>query len=276
MKEERITISTTHVDRHGDRITLRAFRGLVDGSPGLYFPVGVEHDPRIAPVGRLKKLEIVELDDGEFALVGTSDLFEPGDDLAYDPRGKLLPKPRIEDEGAFLGYDRNLRDAESQRILADIGSLIGAKPEEEVKKALDPITVLTIGFAFVIGQVASGFFTRLGEDGYNALKGALKKLLKIRDNEKQDRLLRFQALVQSGEEVVEVNVILTNPSAEDIDLWFSRGMRVLDEHVQRAFEAQEPLHSITYEYSEGELRLSFAVRKDGVPMFPKERKDGDS
>ena len=57
-------MATTHVDRHGERLTRSALESLVRQLRANYIPIGFEHDPRFPPLGRMIDATVVELPDG--------------------------------------------------------------------------------------------------------------------------------------------------------------------------------------------------------------------
>ena len=52
---------------------------MVDQVKTAYIPMGIEHDPRIPPLGRVITAEITHLPDGEYALDAKVEVFEEGD-----------------------------------------------------------------------------------------------------------------------------------------------------------------------------------------------------
>src|SRR4030065_241004 len=151
MKKLPARLTSTHIDRHNDRMALSALESLVTHINTAYLPVGIEHDPRIPPVGRIASAEIKELEDGEYAVDAILDIFESGDIIELTDSKRLLPIHENIVGELHISYDRNFRNAEDQILIKEIGELFDARPQEEMKKALDPITVLTIGGAFLRG-----------------------------------------------------------------------------------------------------------------------------
>ncbi len=76
-----------------------------------------------------------------------------------------------------------------------------------------------------------------------------------------------------GAHYIEAEAILSNPTDEDIDAFFATGMKELDSMVSRYFEPNIGLRRMTAEFANKELKLIFCVRKDAVPMIPKENKE---
>jgi hypothetical protein len=138
-------------------------------------------------------------------------------------------------------------------------------PREFAKKAIDPISVLTIGGAFVLGAICTGFLSKIGEDGYEFLKKRLSMLLQHRKSGEKQRLFEFRAVVRRGDYEIEVNVLLVDPTEEEIDEFFKNGLTQLDALVPPYFGV-EGLKSLVFEYSDKRLVEMFGVRRDAVPL----------
>ena len=272
MKLSSQIIATTHVDLHSERMTVGALESLVELINGSHTPVGIQHDPRIAPVGRVASARVRKLDDGEYAAEAVVELFEPGDEIRLIDGDRELPIHRCEGQGLEVLYDRNFRDSEDQVLIQRIGGLFGTRPQEEVKKAVDPLTVLSIGGVFVLGCIAKGFLTKLGGDAYESLKDCLKKLFARR--KAGENLLVFRAVVTTPGYDAEVVVVLSNPSDADIEDFLELALPMLDELVQACWDPQSGLKRLVFEYSDKRLTLKFGVRKDAVPLYPKNVGEG--
>jgi hypothetical protein len=275
MKEMRAIMSTTHVDLHGDRFMLAALESAVDLFKRSYLPVGVEHDPRIPPLGRVVRASIHELADGEYALEGEMEIFEPGRDVFPAPsEGRSIPIHLYPPGVLQVASDRGLRAAEDQEIIREISALLGTEPEEEFKKSVDPITILMLGGAFVLGGIANAFLKRLGDDAYEQLKRKLT-LLFHRQRPAAETLLRLNLIVRCGDEDVEVDLLASGPDRRALDVMLGSGLKSLDELLPSLSPIDHGIKRLVFEYKEGGLRLQFGVRRDAVPVFPaRENEEG--
>jgi hypothetical protein len=191
MKIMRGTLMTTHVDRHGDRMMLSALESALEQIHRTFVPLGVEHDPRIPPQGRLVRASIRKLEDGEYALDGEFELFEPQERVPLGPDDRQIPIRRFGDGEMHVEFDRLLRSELDQQDIKDIATLFRTEPTEEVKKSVDPLAILTVGGAFVLGGIAAGVLSRIGEDAYEALKGKIKAFFERRNKAPEETLLHF-------------------------------------------------------------------------------------
>jgi hypothetical protein len=269
MKRLHGTLTTTHIDRHGDRMMLSALESGLAQINQMFVPVGVEHDPRIPPQGRIVRAWSRELDDGEFALDGEFEMFEAGDELPLGPEGRELPIRRFPTDRMAIEYDMQLRSQPDREEIDALAALLSVEAEEEVKKSLDPLAILTLGGAFALGGIAGGFLSRIGEDVYEVLKARLKTFFERRHSMPQETLLRLVFVVQHEGRDVEVELVASRPDAQAIDDLLSRYLPTIDDALPALIASGPDLKRFVFEYADGKTVLKFAVRRDAVPIFPK-------
>lgn len=264
-----VRLTTTHVDRHGERMALESLEVMKDQTNEKIIPMGVEHDPRIAPKGRVLSAELIELEDGEYALDGVAEIFDEDYSNIEDVGDREIPVREYEESEFKIIVDRNYRSDESRQALIELSQILQTDDEyeEEIKKSLDPISILTIAAGFALGNIFAGFFKKMGADGYDALKA---KLIDIfgKDNEGQERLFTFDTTIVDGDKSVNVEVVLSDPSDEDIQSFFDNGIKELDNVLPEHFNSEHGYKRIVFTYENGELRIKFAVLKNGVPIYP--------
>ena len=180
----------------------------------------------------------------------------------------------FERERLLISFDRNFRGADDQELLSNLAKAVDAKLEEEFKKAFDPISILAIGGAFVLGSIAKGFLSKLGSDGYEVLKEALQRLFAKPKEGEKDRLLVLEFEVERHGERIIVEVIASNPTAEEIESLLSLELERLDQLVTSGFRPEAGLRKLVYELEKDGITLKFGVRRDCVPLVPKDRKPG--
>lgn len=264
-----VRLTTTHVDRHGERMALESLETMKEQTNAKIIPMGVEHDPRIAPKGRVLSAELIELEDGEYALDGVAEIFNEDYSNIEDVGDREIPVREYEDSKFKIIADRNYRSEESRLALNELAQVLQTDDEyeEEIKKSLDPISILTIAAGFALGNIFAGFFKKMGADGYDALKN---KLINIfgKDNEGQERLFTFDSTIVEGDKAVNVEVILSDPSDDDIQNFFDNGIKELDDVLPQHFNSDHGYKRIVFGYKNGELKINFAVLKNGVPVYP--------
>lgn len=269
MKTTKLRLATTHLDRHGESFTIEALKNMVEQTNKEIIPLGVEHDPRIPPRGRVIKAELKELEDGEYVAEGIAEMFD-GDFSTITDTGERKIPVREYDSGKFnIVVDRNFRDDRSQQDIEDLKQiLLEAKSEEEIKKSLDPISILTIGSAFVLGAILEGFLGEIGADAYRALKQKLIDIFNEPPIEGQEKLFTFDTTISNGDKSVNVEIIITNPTVDDIQKFFDDGIKELDQVLPRHFENDPGFARIVFEYKADHLQIKFGILKNGIPVYP--------
>jgi hypothetical protein len=233
-----------------------------------YFPVTVEHDPRITPIGRTSSAELRKRDDGEHELVVTAEIFEE-DDGDYAANGKCFNLPNSDRTGLVIEFDRSFCNPEDRQDVLAIGDLLGSKPVEQCKKALDPISILQISGKFALIAIAAGFFGQIGADGWTFLKKRLSELFERKRKLKRDYLFVFDALVAvDSSRRVNVQIIFTNPTGSTFDREYADSLANLDLVLPVYVERLPEMRKFVFEAKEGEIDLKFALRADCLPFRP--------
>ncbi|MFB6230477.1 MAG: hypothetical protein ABEL04_04900 [Salinibacter sp.] len=266
MKEIQAVLATTHVDRHGEKFARSALQGMAERIESKVVPMGVEHDPRVPPQGRIVDAELREREDGEYELVGVMEQFEEGDRVPFLDRE--IPIRQWGDDSPCVVYDRTYRTEQDQETINEIADLLGAESQREGKKAYEVLSVLTIAGKFVAGSIAAGFLAKVGADAYGALKSKVKELMDRKAEETEEYLFKFNPVVRINSRPVEVEVVLTNPTDEDIEAFFEEGIWELDEAISK-HAREEAVKRVVYEYEDRTVTVNFCVRKDGAPLMPK-------
>jgi hypothetical protein len=267
MKRALGILTSTHVDLDSERMSPGAIESMVAAANAHYIPVGIEHDPRIPPVGRVASAHVKQLDDGEYAVVGVLEYFEPGEEIELKSDGREIPTKHIEPDRLYVSFDRSFRRPEYQKLIEQISEVFKTPPSEQVKKAIDPVSLLEIGGAFVLGSIAKEFCTKLGSDGYERVKTSLGELFSRKRAAREEAILVFRADVTFRDSQIEIQVFVTNPTADDIDQFLERALAGLDEAVARYWDVGSGLRRMVFEYHGGTLEIRFGVRRDAVPLW---------
>jgi hypothetical protein len=203
--------ATTNVDTQGDRLTVGALIKNANDANAAYYPFGVNHDPRIAPVGRVVKSRVVPHDGGEAALEFEAEVFEEADVIEFSASGKRLAPAILRSEKSLV-YDRTFTDLEVDSI-TNLARDLGLRPCRRSKKAADPLSVLI----FCAGALAGPVLGELGKDLYKFGKKQIKQLYAlIRDRGAKTRVLVFQFEIRPRSPV-QVEVFITNATESEIE-----------------------------------------------------------
>lgn len=269
MEYRKEILTTTHVDAHNEKMSLSALKALVKESNKKIIPIIVEHDPRQPPIGRIISTQILQLEDGEYALEGTFGIYENEDDFKLpldDKREMIIDEHKF--NSLSIMYDRSYENPEDQTLIYELNTLIKSdfEPQYYIKKSIEPISVLTLIGGFIFGQVASGFFNQVGSDSWNTFKEQVKKIFHKNKNGENEKLLSFEFTIEKDENKVNVIINLTNPKDEDIESFLENGLKMIDSLPCQYFKPELGLKKIVMEYSANSLNINFGVRKDAIPV----------
>lgn len=261
-------LSSDKVDAHGDVMDVGVLQQMAKDIQKYWVPVGVEHDPRIPPLGRIREASLRSEPDGSTSLVGTIEEFEPGDVIPYQPSERRL---RIEapGPGIHISYDRGFQDPESQCTLRELEVLLKTPLKQDLKKAIEPITILTIAAAAFFTQFTGGFFKEMGADAYRSLKAKIKALFHVRASSASDRLLVCRFTVTAPETIFQFEVVLSNPTTENLEAFFDHGLVQVEEFIASAAPVLPSISRIVCAYESGRLVLLYSVRQDAVAVLPR-------
>ena len=266
MKKFDAIISSTRLDAHGDIMSKEALEFAAATLKKNYVPMGVEHDPRIPPIGRFVDACVEQLADGTWILKGLGEIFESGDSLPVSIDRTIVERDYT-DGKAHISFDRSYENDDCLPAITEIGQHFGTTPQLEVKKAVDPLSVLAIGAGtFVLGAIASGFFGQIGADGYNLLKTKLSNLIFKQKSKSKEQILVFEFTAIHNSIKVLVQTLLINPTDSDIEEFLKHQIYDLDRLPLVAFDSAAHISRIVYFYENKQLEFKYAVRKDGFPV----------
>jgi hypothetical protein len=271
MRKEKVRMLTTHVDLHGDKFAFEGLEPMAEAFNKNYLPLTVEHDVRIPPIGRISSAEIVPLEDGEYAVDGTVEIFEKADTLAsLAGDGRTLAIPHDDIPSFVVGYDRSYETKEGQQLLTALKALSPASRSTEfAKKAFEPISTLVIGAGiFAFGAIAGGFFSRLGEDLYEGLKKVLASYF-ARTGQSAHRIIDFCFTVDHREHFIEVHILVENPTPELLESLFSSHFAGIDDCISNFDQDDWAVARVVLKYQDGRLNLLYILRRDCVPLIPR-------
>lgn len=271
MRSFECTILTTHVNLQGERFAVEGLESLAASYNENYLPLTREHDIRKAPIGRVKSASVEALDDGEFAVKGVIEMFEEGDTLSSaQGDGRKLLVATVDSPTFEIGYDSSYETPEGRELLAALKDLsTESGTTVQVKKSVEPLSVLTVAM-YVGGAIAAGALAKLGEDLYDGLKNVLKNYFSS-VKKSRERVVDFQFTTTRHGEEVEVHILLTNPTPEDLEALFACRFGDVDSFMSRC-EGSD-LARFVFTYLNGNLECLYVLRKDCVPLQVRRKPD---
>ncbi|MDQ6827815.1 MAG: hypothetical protein M3081_03005, partial [Gemmatimonadota bacterium] len=211
--------------------------------------------------------ELRLLDDGEYAVVGTIEIFEEGDRIAIRG-GRELRAEVVADGCAMVTFDKSYRDHEDQRLIGELGTLFGTVPRESIMRATEPLSILTISASLTSLSPSIGLFARLDDDAPSALRTTLHALMRRRREAGIEHLLVFQFTAHGARRPVLVQVIFTEPTDEAIGEFLDRGAPKLRAGMPRMLGLNPLLSRAVYTFADGSPQFMFGVASNGVPLPP--------
>lgn len=260
MKRVRGLCATTLRDRQGDQLTLENLKQMVDLINRSFIPIDIEHDPRIPPVGRMVTSRLVPLDDGEMGVEFEGEIFEDGDQIELASDAKCIPRSSHD---RAIHYDRMYNDPKDMALIDEIASIIGSGPPiERMKKSLDPLSVIAI--SLVVGRK---FFENLTDDLYKKVKESLLALLnRHREQGLQFVVVEF-SLTCRGPSEIDVEVLFTNPSDQDIEWLKGLPVQTVREQIEPFLDVVG-LVKVVMKCEAGKLIPIYGLRSDSVVISP--------
>jgi hypothetical protein len=105
------------------------------------------------------------------------EIFEEDDDFASEEDTREMVLSGHHSNGLQISYDWTHRHPEDQADITAISNILGTSPKYDVKKSADPISLITLGGAFVLVGIVSGFLNQIGSDAWKAIRPRLAALL---------------------------------------------------------------------------------------------------
>ncbi len=263
-------VSTTHLDTQGEIVTEEALTSIYINSKDDIIPIIMNHDPRHPPVGRVINLEIVDLEDGHKGLNAEIDYFD-GPDALSTIVNKEVKLPYQEPGTIILSTDITFRDDESKQILAELSKLSDIKVGYMAKKASEPLSYLTISFAFIAGMAANaflkGYFTKAGEDAWKKTKEYFKKLSKHPKGEERFIVIECNLCSESESTEMQLRIIVNKPF-EEIEKFLEEDIQKVDKIIAGVLKDKDKIAYVVYIYENGLFSFSHAISRQGLAMLP--------
>lgn len=255
-----VIMSSTKLDRHNECMSLEALEKMADSVNKHYIPVGIEHDPRVPPQGRVIAAEIIqEPHSGEYLLKGIIEKFD-GSEMSTNT-DKTIRIDEYNQHSLELHYDRS--NKENLDLISEINEIINSQiaPQFCNKKSLAPLSTFTICGKFIVGAIATGFFAKVGSDIWERLKPKLAQL--FIKNKAQEKLFTINFEIINSLDRFLVEIILVNPTEQEFEQLYS-SINNIDNFIDSFCNIQN-LAKVVIEFKDGTFNSKFIVTKDCIP-----------
>lgn len=225
-------IATTRVDRHGDKLEKEALETLVNtiNTKEEAIGVSVEHDSLAMPIGKVIKGELVQLDDGEFAVKTIQEIFDihsikgPNQNETYYVAGSSSDyRPfadfKIEDaDRPTVSFDPHNFTQKDFTEMKDFLYAENIDVELEVRKSLmpDPEIIFHLLAGTFMCWTGKKVIEKLSDDVaadisrcYSAIKKAIIKFARYSIPENRPKTYRLR---EQGEYIKELAVRTSDPN----------------------------------------------------------------
>jgi hypothetical protein len=265
MKRSKVVMSTTHVDSHNERLQRRDLEAMAEDLKSDWVPLWYEHDPRIPPNGRVVDGYVEELEDGEVALVGIVEQFEASDNFTFDNTRamKIARAPAC----VSVEFDRSYRDRTSQALIVDMSNLLGTEARPQAKKALDPLSILTLTVQATLGGIVGAVAKTVTDDVWAKLKKKISLALARRRDRSKEYVFQWRFAVVVGGREVEVDLLATCPSESQLDRIFHRHLATTDAVLLEWLPNHPEIRRVVFDVGGSEAKFSYALRSDVVAVY---------
>ena len=262
------TIASTRLDLQGERLAMESLESLAESINKNYIPVGIEHDPRQPPIGRMLSASVRDCDDGEYEVVATFEIFDDGANKANFEADREIVIRNFDSPKITISRDWTHRHPDDLFVINEIARSLGSDVTYEAKKSVDPISVISLTGAFLLGGIVTGFLNKVGSDAWDFIKPKLIKITKKSKERQGEQLFVFRAMLEFEDRSIEVETIITDPTDEDIDSFFEKGLSILDIVCPYYIVNSPDLKRLVFSYRATELSLLYGVRRDCVALQP--------
>ena len=274
MTLQSIRIATTHAVPGNQVVTLDELKQHIAMIDQVIIPVYSVHDPRQPPIGRVVSGVIRGLEDGEFALDVTVELFGPDfipkSGTSADKRVVTVNMP----QGKFGVWCNMIsvtpeKTGHLREISEILGTAVSYRSSTEMLQEELPILIIGVG-VIPFGYIADTVSRRLGLEKVHRLTAKLIRIYTTPGENRSDSLLIYDLDVTDRQQrSLLIEVILTNPSGKDIESFFSGGLGELDRILPPFYLSRLHPKKIVMNYNDGMFRVLYAIQEQGIPMIPR-------
>lgn len=266
MRKSEEILFTTHLQSDKLRFTPEAIESSLKEITNNYIPVIDNHDPRSAPLGRIRSGRIVQLDDGEWALIGLIEYFEKDDYISPCDQKKRVRLFVDKEEFCHVRYDGSFGNEDGKILLKELEGLFNETPQLYEKRSTDHVSSLVISFiGGVLTHYAVEFFKNNGREVINKLIKHIS--LYLSKQSKHTTIIQYVFPVEIENKIIEANILLVNPTKKDLDdVLKKQCIELMESQLKNIEIIEKNLAKITFYFENGKLEMKWAIRADCFPI----------
>ncbi|CAI0696421.1 Uncharacterised protein [Serratia marcescens] len=263
MERRSTVVANTNIDKHGESLTFGSLKSLDEQSRSMIASSHNEHDFRNPPIARGIDSHII----GN-SLYVTFEFFDIDDVNKSNPNtqteGKSLALHKYDEGKINIIYDRSISfDNEVLEILNELQNIVDPETnlKFDFKKALEPMTVLSVAIGYIGMKFIDSFLGRLTDKFWASLENALFK-----NRSKGDSVFTLMFDLPCGDEKQEILINFTNSSADEVRAALERDKEKVYKLVEKYKIEGEEVSRIVFNFINKELVHAYSVLADGTPI----------
>ncbi|MGL4915263.1 MAG: hypothetical protein ACRC5D_03260 [Aeromonas allosaccharophila] len=264
MESKSSVVANTNIDKHGESLSYATLKLLDEQSRKNIASSHNEHDFRNPPIARAVDSHII----GN-SLYVTFDFFDIEDVNKLNPsaqtEGKRLAIHKYENERINIVYDRSISsDDDLLTKLNELQSIVDpqATLKFDLKKSIEPITVLTVVISYIGMKFVDSFFERVADKFWDALSDALS----MGKMKKEDSVFTLMFHLPYDDKEQEVLINFTNSCAHEIKQALEKDKEKIYTLVEQYKSDNVDVSRIVFNYTDCELIHEYSVLVDGTPI----------
>jgi hypothetical protein len=264
---EKIIMATTRPDKLNTILSKNSFNGVIeDFKNGKVTPINLLHDPRYGIIGRVVDVNIEELSDGEFGLMGDVERFDENNNYEY-----------FSDKNAFdfkrkngITFIFDLRIAPSKKEINFLRQN-NIEVSGNLKRSTEHLQIFEVAFNFCIKVVSTINFTNIlaglvvNKILYDPLVTIIKKTINKRKNTVKEFTFLIKYNIFNDNKKVSLSIFFEKLNSKMIDRWFNEDINKIVSLVDLALSDPKIGH-VLINYSDRGIGLQQLVRNDAVPI----------
>jgi len=258
-------LATSYADISGATNPTASLEAMIEQINAHYYPIEFEYDPRKPHQGRWISAKMIKLDDDTFAVEGSGEIFEPGDQIPLENNNRELPLSTFAPEKITLVYDQNFDKKAAHETIKKIDSLLGSQSKSEFKRYHSPLSVLTLGLQCQKDEVCNVITQSFNKGILSSIISELKALLKQSVIPSSPSLIKIEINMQSEQFLQNTSIIMHDP--DELNHFLATGLNSCKNTIKPLQDADPTTKKWVLQMEDNNPVPLFAVRKDALIIY---------